>query len=99
MVGKSERGVIVRNEDEFDRIMQQEEILPSSGFAASVMEAVRAEAAAPPPIPFPWKRALPGAIFAAATLLTILVICTVNLFEPGSSTAEQPVSAWQLMLQ
>ena len=41
--------------DEFDRIMSEEEILPSSGFAASVMEAVRREAVAPPPIPFPWS--------------------------------------------
>jgi len=55
--------------DDFDRVMSEEEILPSSGFAASVMEAVRREAAAPPPIPFPWKRGLPGAVFAAATLI------------------------------
>ncbi len=57
--------------NEFDRIMSEEEILPSSGFAASVMDAVRREAAAPPPIPFPWKRALPGAVFAAATLIVV----------------------------
>lgn len=85
--------------DEFDRIMSEEEILPSSGFAASVMEAVRREAAAPPPIPFPWKRALPGAVLAAVTLVAILVICSIKLFEPGSSAPEQPVSAWQLLLQ
>ena len=44
-----------------DRILASEEpLIPSSGFLESVMERVREEAAAPPPIPFPWKRALPG---------------------------------------
>jgi hypothetical protein len=41
-------------------LASEEELIPSSGFLASVMESVREEAAAPPPIPFPWKRALPG---------------------------------------
>src|SRR5262249_46712231 len=97
--GESRRGVTVKNEDEFDRIMSEEEILPSSGFAASVMEAVQREAAAPPPIPFPWKRALPGAVFAGATLAAILVICTLRLLEPGASEPGQPASAWQILLQ
>jgi hypothetical protein len=35
----------------------EEELLPSSGFVASVMDRVRQEAALPAPIPFPWKRA------------------------------------------
>jgi hypothetical protein len=43
-----------------------EELLPSSGFLAGVMEQVQREAAAPPPIPFPWKRAIPGMVLAAA---------------------------------
>ena len=43
----------------------EEELVPSSGFLASVMDRVREEAAAPPPIPFPWKRALPGFAVAA----------------------------------
>ena len=43
----------------------EEELVPSSGFLASVMDRVREEAAAPPPIPFPWKRALPGFVVAA----------------------------------
>src|SRR5271157_1602144 len=55
--------------DEIDRILSREdEILPSSGFAASVMEAVRRDAAVPPPIPFPWKRALPCAVMAVVAL-------------------------------
>ena len=49
--------------NEIDRILATEDALvPSSGFLASVMERVREEAAAPAPIPFPWKRALPGAL-------------------------------------
>jgi len=51
--------------NEIDRILATEDALvPSSGFLAAVMDRVREEAAAPAPIPFPWKRALPGAIAA-----------------------------------
>jgi hypothetical protein len=57
------------NTDEIDRMLSREdEILPSSGFTASVMESVRREAAAPPPIPFPWRRALPGMVVAGVAL-------------------------------
>ncbi len=48
-----------------DILGTEEELVPSSGFLSSVMERVREEAAAPPPIPFPWKRALPGLVVAA----------------------------------
>jgi hypothetical protein len=49
-----------------DRILATEEdLVPSSGFAASVMDRIREEATAPPPIPFPWKRAVPGIVLAA----------------------------------
>jgi len=52
--------------DSIDRILETEEpLLPSSGFLASVMQGVREEAAAPPPIPFPWKRVLPGVVLIA----------------------------------
>ena len=54
--------------DDLDRILSEEEIIPSSGFTAVVMDAVRREASAPPPIPFPWKRALPGLAIAALAL-------------------------------
>lgn len=43
-----------------------EQLVPSSGFLSAVMERVHEEAAAPPPIPFPWKRALPGILLAVA---------------------------------
>ncbi|MGA9427353.1 MAG: hypothetical protein WBV33_19905, partial [Terracidiphilus sp.] len=61
--------------DELDRILAAEDALvPSSGFAGSVMERVEAEAAAPPPIPFPWKRALPGLVVAVAVLVWAAVV-------------------------
>ena len=48
-----------------DHILATEEhLIPTSGFLASVMERVREEATAPPPIPFPWKRAIPGILLA-----------------------------------
>lgn len=60
-------------DDDIDRsLLTEQEILPSSGFTASVMEAVRREAATPPPIAFPWKRALPGVIVASLTILWVL---------------------------
>jgi hypothetical protein len=46
----------------------EEELIPTSGFLASVMERVEEEAAAPPPIPFPWKRAIPGIVLVAIVL-------------------------------
>ena len=49
-----------------DHILASEELLiPSSVFLASVMERVHEEATAPPPIPFPWKRTVPGMVLAA----------------------------------
>jgi hypothetical protein len=55
--------------ERIDEILGTEpELVPSSGFAASVMERVRQEAAAPPPIPFPWKRAVPGFVVAGGVL-------------------------------
>src|ERR1017187_800591 len=52
--------------DAIDNILAAEqELIPSSGFLSSVMERVQEEARVPAPIPFPWKRALPGIILAA----------------------------------
>jgi hypothetical protein len=78
---------------EMDRILtRQDEIQPSSGFAASVMEAVRREATAPPPIPFPWKRALPlGALGAIALLLTVFV-SVFAATHPGSGSVAPNLS-------
>jgi hypothetical protein len=54
-------------DERMDEILgAEEELVPSSGFLSSVMERVREEAAAPPPIPFPWRRAVPGLVVAVA---------------------------------
>lgn len=74
--------------DEIDRILSREdEILPSSGFAVSVMDAVRREAAAPPPIPFPWKRAIPGLVAAGVVLVLVLVGGVVAVGQLGRAAS------------
>ena len=76
--------------EEIDRILSREdEILPSSGFAVSVMNAVRREAAAPPPIRFPWKRALPGIVVAGSALLLILIAGVVDIVRAWKASGPQ----------
>jgi len=83
--------LVRHNEDEINRILSRDdEILPSSGFAVSVMDAVRREAAAPPPIPFPWKRALPGLLAGGFALALVLVAGVVAMVQLGrGATAPQ----------
>jgi hypothetical protein len=72
--------------DDLDRILSEEqEFVPSSGFVASVMDAVRREAATPPPIPFPWKRALPGLAVGVLALLAVLVAGFALLIRGGAA--------------
>ena len=80
-----------------DHILATEEkLIPSSGLLASVMNRVREEAAAPPPIPFPWKRAIPGILAAsglfgwgASVLIRIELpaLCAITLSLPRLSAA------------
>jgi hypothetical protein len=43
--------------DDLDRILStDDDIVPASGFTSLVMERVKGDASAPPPIPFPWTR-------------------------------------------
>lgn len=70
-------------------------ILPSSGFADAVMAAVHREAAAPAPIAFPWKRAIPGFI-AAAGALAFLVAMLVALFRFRAAAAAVQAPASQV---
>jgi hypothetical protein len=54
-----------RIETEIEAILAgEEELMPSSGFLASVMEQVRQEAALPAPTPFPWMKVLPILLLA-----------------------------------
>jgi len=87
------------NDAEIDPILSgKDEILPSSGFVASVMEAVRREAAAPPPIPFPWKRALPGLALVVATLVLVAIIGFATFTQGGGAPAPQVVADTQAVL-
>lgn len=62
--GRAEQSGMI--ETQIERILAAEdELIPTSGFLASVMERVQEATAAPPSIPFPWKRALPGALLVA----------------------------------
>lgn len=83
------------DEGEINRILSREdEILPSSGFAVSVMDAVRREAAAPPPIPFPWKRALPGLVVGGFVLALVFITVVVAIVQSirASATAHLSMS-------
>jgi hypothetical protein len=61
-------------DDDLDHILSEwEDIVPSSGFATSVMGAVRRDATIPPPIPFPWRYAVPGLAVAGLALMWVLV--------------------------
>jgi hypothetical protein len=74
----------VMNHDDLDHILSHEaEIVSSSGFTASVMNAVRVQAQAPPPIPFPWKRALPGMAVAVLSLAWIIFACVAVFSSSG----------------
>ena len=85
---------------ELDRILVETEILPSSGFTASVMGAVRREASAPPPIPFPWKRALPGIAVAGAMLILVVVVIAVQFARnPAPSISPTSLSEYGALLQ
>ena len=62
---------------QLDRILlEQDLLLPSSGFAASVMDSIQQQSPTPAPIPFPWKLALPG---FAALLAGVIVICKLAI--------------------
>jgi hypothetical protein len=58
------------NPDDIDDILAHEKrITPSPDFLASVMRAVRRQAASLPPLKFPWLRVLPGIL---ATFVAIM---------------------------
>ena len=70
--------------DDINRILIEDPTLePSSGFADSIMDAVRREATTPAPLPFPWRRVAPG---LAVCLLAIVAAAIVAL--PGTAGAE-----------
>ena len=79
-------------QDDLDRILSKEqEIIPSSGFVNSVMDSVRREALTPAPIPFPWKRALPGLASVVLSLM-LLLIAGSALLKRGIAAPSQPLT-------
>jgi hypothetical protein len=83
-----------------DRVLASEEaLLPSSGFTAAVMERIREETAAPQPIPFPWRRVMPGIVLGCGGLgwgaveLTRLAIAAAH--DPQTITVPLSASALQ----
>ena len=83
------------NEDQIDRILsREEEIVPSAGFTASVMEAVRREASEPAPIPFPWKRAWPVLVLAALAITFVPIVAVTAILRLASApTSAIPTNA------
>ena len=61
-----------------------EELPPSSGFASSVMDALQAEADAPAPIQFPWRRVAPGVI-AIVCAMAVFALLAVRLWKVDGS--------------
>jgi len=87
-------------DETIDRILASEEaLLPSSGFTAAVMDRIREEAAAPQPIPFPWRRVIPGIVLGCGGLgwgmveLARLAIAAAHETQP--ITLSIPASALQ----
>src|SRR5258708_39561338 len=84
------RRLTEHDEAEINSILsRKDEILTSSGFTVCGMDAVRCEAAAPPPIPFPWKRALPGLVVAGLALMLVLVGGVAAIAQLGKATTPQ----------
>ena len=76
--------------EEIDRALARDAggVRASPRFAATVMAAVRREAKAPPPIPFPWTRAAPG--IAAALTLVVLAAASLVSTSDGETQPHVP---------
>jgi len=78
-------------DEELDRILSREDdLIPSSGFVSSVMDAVRRESVTPPPISFPWKRAIPGLAGLIGTLGWIVAAVMAQSGRPATTQAPLP---------
>lgn len=90
-----------------DAALRDDTILPSSGFAASVMSAVESQSASSAALAFPWKRALPGLAAVVVVLILLLgvliaaavraVRAPVHLAAPTAAAASTTAD-WQAQL-
>jgi hypothetical protein len=80
-------------DDDIDLMLSRyDNIVPSSGFTASVMDAITREVTAPPPIPFPWKRALPGLGWCMAVTIASIAMSPVSGGNPPPARAALDMS-------
>jgi hypothetical protein len=76
--------------DDLDRVLSSEPAIePSSRFMHSVMAAVEDAAVEPPPIPFPWWRALPGIV---VTVVCLALAVINSPLEPQPAVSSSPMS-------
>lgn len=74
--------------DDIERMLADEdEITPSPALLTSVMAAVEREAAVPPPLEFPWLRALPGLLATIAALAVATWRGIGSLSDPAAVAA------------
>ncbi|MGD0731772.1 MAG: hypothetical protein ABR956_10945 [Terracidiphilus sp.] len=70
-----------------DRILSSEDALvPRSGFLASVIESIHEQARLPRPIPFPWKRVIPGVLLLIGALVWGAIELVHNGLPAGGGT-------------
>jgi len=85
--------------DDVDRLMTEDDtIVPSSGFASAVMDAVQAAVDDPPPLRFPWGRftlGVAGCLVWAVAGLSVLRGMDLQL--PPAIGAGPASEAWQLL--
>jgi hypothetical protein len=80
---------------DLDRYLSGEpEIVPSSGFTANVMDAVKREAATLPPIPFPWRWAIPGMLGALLIVVCFVAMLMTPQHAGGAPLPLPQISAW-----
>lgn len=78
--------------DLMDQILSTDgRIVPASGFADSVMEAIAVREASPQPMRFPWKLAVPGMAGIAATIVTaVRLVIQTAVQKPVPGQLEWP---------
>lgn len=81
------------NQEDLDGMFsRQENIVPSSDFVGSVMNAIECAASTPPPMPFPWKQALPGLAAWLIALVSFIYLACAR-FDASSTRSALPRAA------